>query len=84
METQTTSTLHKETHGTTRHINLFIICIDYVLRTPIDVMKENGFKLSKQRNRRYSTQTITDGEYADDIGFLANTPAQAKSLLQSL
>ena len=24
---------------------LFIICLDYILRTSIDLMKENGFKL---------------------------------------
>ena len=28
---------------------LFIICLDYVLRTSIDKIKENGFKLTKQR-----------------------------------
>ena len=61
---------------------LFIICVDYVLRTSVDLMKENGFKLAKERSRRYSPQTITD--YADDIAFLANTPAQTKSLLHSL
>ena len=27
---------------------LFIICLDYVLRTPIDKMKDNGFKLAKE------------------------------------
>ena len=26
---------------------LFIICLDYVLRTSIDLMKENSFKLAK-------------------------------------
>ena len=26
---------------------LFIICLDYVLRTSIDKLKENGFKLTK-------------------------------------
>ena len=26
---------------------LFIICLDYVLRTSIDLMKENGFKLQR-------------------------------------
>ena len=34
---------------------LFIICLDYVLRTSIDKIKENGFKLTKERSRRYST-----------------------------
>ena len=31
----------------------FIICLDYVLRTSIDKMKENSFKLTKERSRRY-------------------------------
>ena len=43
---------------------LFIICLDYVLRT-IDKIKENGFKLSKERSRRYPTKTITDTDYAN-------------------
>ena len=55
---------------------LFIICQDYVLRTSLDKMKENGFKLAKERRRRYSAQTTTDVDYADDIALLANTPAQ--------
>ena len=51
---------------------LFIICLDYVLRTSIDKIKENGFELTKKRN------------YADDIAILANTPDQAETLLHSL
>ena len=39
---------------------LFIICLDYVLRTSIDIMKDNSFKLVKERSRRYPAQTITD------------------------
>ena len=70
--------------GDTSPPHLFIICIDCVLRMSIDKMKDNGFKLTKERSRRYPSQTITDVEYADDIALLANTPAQAKSLLHSL
>ena len=47
-------------------------------------MKENGFKLTKGRSRRYPAQTITDWEYADDIALLANAPTRAESLLHSL
>ena len=47
-------------------------------------MKNNSFKLKKERNRRYSAHTITDVDYADDIAFLANTTAQAKTQLHSL
>ena len=63
---------------------LFIICLDYVLRTSIDKIKENGFELTKKRSRRYPATTITDAEYADDIAILANTPDQAETLLHSL
>ena len=55
---------------------LFIISLDNVLRTSIDLMKENGFKLAKERIRKYPTQTITDTDYTDDIALLANTPIQ--------
>ena len=31
---------------------LFVICLDYVFRTPIDKIRENGFELTKKRSRR--------------------------------
>ena len=68
--------------GDTLAPNLFIICLDYVLRTSIDLMKEDGFKLAKERSRRYSAQTIKDADYADDTALLANTPT--RTLLHSL
>ena len=63
---------------------LFIICLDYVLRTSIDLMKENYFKLAKERSSIYTAQTITDAEYSDDIALIANLSAQTKSLLHIL
>ena len=63
---------------------LFIICLDYVLRTSIDKIKENGFELTKKRSRRYPAKPITDADNADDISILANTPNQAETLLHSL
>ena len=63
---------------------LFIICLDYVLRTSTDKMKENSSKLTKERSWRYPAQTITDANYADDIALLANVPAQGETLLHSL
>ena len=62
----------------------FIICLDYVLRTSIDKIKENGFKLTKKRNRKYPQKTITNADNADDIVLQANVPAQAEILLHSL
>ena len=67
--------------GDTLASYLFIICLDYVLRTSIDKIRENGFELTKKRSRRYPAKTITD---ADDIAILANTPNQAETLLHSL
>ena len=63
---------------------LFIICVDYALITSIDKIKENRFKLTKERSRMYLTKTIIDADYADDIELLANAPAQTKTLLHSL
>ena len=63
---------------------LFIICLDYVFRTSIDKIRENGFKLTKKRSRRYPAKTNTDADYADDTAILANTPNQAETLMHSL
>ena len=63
---------------------LFIIYLDYVLRTSIDKIKENGFKLPNERSIRNPAKTITDANYADDIALLGNAPAQAETLLHSL
>ena len=52
--------------------------LDYVLRTSIDKIRENGFELTKKRSRRYPAKTITDADNADDIAILANTANQAK------
>ena len=70
---------------------LFIICLNYVLRTSIDKIKENSFKLTKERSSKYPAKTITDADYVDDIidvvgvgNCLANAPAQAETQLHSL
>ena len=63
---------------------LFIICLDYVLRTSIDKIWENGFDQTKKRSRSYPTKAITNSDCSDDIAILANAPAQAETLLHSL
>ena len=70
--------------GDTLSPYLIIIYLDYVLRTSIDKIRENGFELTKKRSRRYPATTITDADYADDIAILANTPDQAETLLHRL
>ena len=62
----------------------FIICLDYILWMPIDLMKENGFTPKKARSRWYPVQTITDADYANDIALLTNSLTQAESRLHNL
>ena len=64
--------------------HLFIICLDYVIWTSIDLIKENDFRLKKPKSRRYPTETITSVDHAADIEFLAHTPTKAESPLHSL
>ena len=60
---------------------VFIICLDYEHRTSINKIKENGFKLTKERNRRYLAKTIINADYPNDKALLANAPTQAETLL---
>ena len=60
---------------------LFIISQDYVLRTLIYLIKENGVTLKEARSRGYHAEIFTDADYADDIALRANTPTQGESLL---
>ena len=65
---------------------LFIICLNYVLRTSIDLKKKKIKRQwfcskKKARSWRYPTQNITDADYVDDIALLANTPTQAEFLI---
>ena len=84
METEYFDIVAAVLQGDMLALYLFIICLDYVLRTSIDKIRENSFKLTKKRSRRYPAKTITDADYTNDIAILANTPNQAKTLLHSL
>ena len=70
--------------GDTLALYLFIICLDDMLRTSIDLMKEDNFILVKERSRRCPAQIIMDTDYTNDIALLVNTPVQAKFRLHSL
>ena len=84
METQYFDIVAGVLQGDTLAPYHFIICLDYVLRTSVDNIRENGFELTKKRSRRYPAKTITDADYADDIAILENKPNQDKTLLHSL
>ena len=63
---------------------LFLICLDFQLWMPIDLIKGNVYIIKKARNRWYPTETIANAGCADDVAHFANTSAQSKSLLHSL
>ena len=63
---------------------LFIIYLEYLLRTSVDKMKDHSFKLTKERNIRYPAHMIADADYTNDMALLANTLTEAKTQLHSL
>ena len=77
MDTLTTSTLYQVCCKNIYKSALyqFIFYLDYVLRTSIDLTKENSFKPVVEKSRRYPAKTITDADSTDDIAFLTNSPA---------
>ena len=54
---------------------IFIICLDYILKTSLDLIKENGFTLKRQKADNIS-QKLTDTDYTDNLVLLANTSTQ--------
>ena len=62
---------------------LFIICLDYVLRTSIDKIRENGFELTKKRAEGTPQKQLLTST-TPMTAILANTPDQAETLLHSL
>ena len=58
---------------------LFIICLDYILKTSLDNDRELGFTLTKRKSIRYPTEQITDTDYADDIAVTSNTLKDANT-----
>ena len=58
--------------GDTLASYLSIICLDYVLWTSIDLIKNKmASHQKKARNRRYPAETIIDADYADDLALLS-------------
>ena len=47
---------------------LFIICLDFALRTAIS--DSDGLILKRRRSRRYPAETLADVDYSDDIALL--------------
>ena len=67
-------------HGYIYVLYLFIICLDCVLWTLIDLVKKWLYVKKKQKKNNKKLTIF----YADDLALLPNTPAQAESLQNSL
>lgn len=63
---------------------LFIICLDYVLRTTLDLSKEVALTLRKRRSHIQPPINNTDADYADDLANLSDSIDGATKLLHSL
>ena len=60
---------------------IFIICLDYILKTSLDNDKNLEFTLNERRSRRYPAKQITDIDYADDIAVTSNNLKYTNTLL---
>ena len=70
--------------GDTLAPNIFIICLDYVLRKALDKNNELGFTLAKRKSKCFPTMKVTDTNYADDLAVLADVLKDATFLLHSI
>ena len=59
---------------------LFILTLDYVLRTSVDKLNSFGFTLEKAKSRRYPAKKITDADYADDLALFSDKIDDAERL----
>ena len=64
---------------------LFIIVLDYALRKATAGREDElGFTITPRTSRRHPKVTLTDLDFADDIGLLSDEIAQAQELLLSV
>ena len=63
---------------------LFVITLDYVLRTSLDKHTNLGFTLTKRLSSRHPAVKLTDVDYADDLAVTADTISNATTLLHQL
>ena len=72
------------TQGDTLAPILFVITLDYVLRTSLDKHTNLGFTLTKRLSSRHPAVKLTDVDYADDLAVTADTISNATTLLHQL
>ena len=62
---------------------LFIICLDYDIKSYIDCSSNICFTLKKKRSRRHSATYITDTNYIGDIAIIADSMTKYQTSLES-
>ena len=85
-ETETFNILAGVLQGDTLAPYLFVVVIDYVMRTALLGMEDKlGFQLRKRKSRRGYYQevpiTITDMDFADDIALISKGIKEAQKML---
>ena len=58
---------------------LFVICLDYALRSSIS--DTDGLTLKRRRSRRFPAEVLADLDYADDIALLEDTIVAAQDFI---
>ena len=54
-------------HGDILATYLFILCLDYVLQMPMNLIRENCFTIKWAKWRRYPVETMIDADYTDHL-----------------
>ena len=81
-ETETFNILAGVLQGDTLAPYLFVIVIDYVMRTSLLGREDKlGFQLRKRKSRRVPPITITYMEFADDIALVSEGIKEAQEML---
>ena len=81
-ETETFNILAGVLQGDTLAPYLFVIVIDYVMRTALLGREDKlGFQLRKRKSRRVPPITITDMDFADDIALVSEGIKEAQEML---
>ena len=63
---------------------IFIIVVDYVMRTALKDLDAPGFTLTLRQSRRHPAKKLSDVEFADDVALITETIKEAQKFLTSL
>ena len=63
---------------------LFIIALDYAMRSGTEGYEDLGFTLTEKRSHRFPAVMITDTDFADDIALIWDNLDKVQSLLEGV